>query len=236
MKQIEETLTFGKISSLLTIGFGVGWLAGLSVSPIVSTLLSSIVGVTVMLVSIMSGVSWYSQQNQKEKLNNNPKIEEKSIIDRWKVHPAPIALLVLGIVIGSGVGIYVRTHNVLGVNSEEQFVEKWKALGKSSEKNPIITEEEIVQRLFDNNYPKDSNQTFPQKKSNEVNMPHTGSFLHATLNSSFCENLYASIRNKDKFKNLLMDSKLTEELKLKLIHTESIDKLEGMVTILCWEK
>ncbi|MCP3683078.1 MAG: hypothetical protein GY861_10340 [bacterium] len=128
--------------SLLAVGFGVGWLTGLSISPVVSTLLTSIVGVVIALVSILSGIKAPESTTTEhtEQVQNNFK---------WRADPLPLAFLMIGIIGGASVGIIARTHNWLGVVDErpniQAEIQRWKAVG--------IEEEKIANRLFDLEYP-----------------------------------------------------------------------------------
>ncbi|CAA6810773.1 MAG: Unknown protein [uncultured Sulfurovum sp.] len=217
VKKIKNNLTFGKISSLLIIGFGVGWLAGLSVSPIVSTLISTIVGVSVTVVSVMSGLSFSS--NIKEESKRVP----------WKIHPAPIALLVFGIIFGSGAGIYVRTHNVLGMSSEKKFVETWTTLGKSFDKNPIITEEEIVEQLFKNIVLLNENETSLENTQTLASSLRNKSFKQ----KSFCSQLYRVIEYEEEYRQLVKESEWNEAKKDKFLKAKTEEVRKELVENEC---
>lgn len=91
--------------SLIIIGLGIGWLVGLSVTPGTTlTVITSIMTVVVLLITVVSGLESKALENEHLK---------------WKVSPIPIALFVIGLVVGSSLGIYARTHNLLGVDMEE---------------------------------------------------------------------------------------------------------------------
>lgn len=122
--------------SLLLTGLGIGWLVGLSVSPVVSIVITSVAGSAAAIIAAMSG------------LENQPKAESDSKAKKIhfsKISPVPIASLVVGIVAGSIVGIYVRSHNGLGNDpSLAKEVEQWTELG--------LNREEVTRRLFENKY------------------------------------------------------------------------------------
>lgn len=121
--------------SLIITGLGIGWLAGLSVSPVVSIVITSVAGSAAAIIATMSG------------LENQPKTEGDSKtknIPFSKISPVPITVLVVGIVAGSIVGIYVRSHNWLGNPSLAKEVEQWTELG--------FNREEVARRLFENKY------------------------------------------------------------------------------------
>ena len=104
------------ILAFIVIGFGIGWLAGLSISPVVSILLTSVVTLAGGFVGAFSG------------LNGN-------VSDGYKkVNPAPLAFLIFGIILGSTIGILVRTHNILGssgsiVENNQSIVEDKQSRG-----------------------------------------------------------------------------------------------------------
>ena len=145
------------IISLLIIGLGVGWLAGLSVSPdarpVAPILISALLGVAIAFIGIIS-ISLKFKDSGGVKKKVGFKVAEKISIDSF-------AWIVLGIVVGVNVGICMRTHNLLGVNTESALNrlgqelnelhghydnKKWAELG--------IDKKEVAQRILDQYYPK----------------------------------------------------------------------------------
>lgn len=114
---------------LFIIGLCVGLLTGLSISPVIQTVLSSILGISIAVVSILSGLESKSENSQNMKLFD------------YKINIFPLTLLVLGITLGAIGGIYARTHDVLGQNSTV------KVEIKKQDKNDISSTV-----LFSNNY------------------------------------------------------------------------------------
>ncbi len=92
----------------ITISGGcVGFITGLSVSPVAGVVLSSVVAVVVALTSALAG------------LGTDPSPDEpggKLSLRRTRVavNPLPVTLLLLGMVAGSIAGIWTRTHDWLG--------------------------------------------------------------------------------------------------------------------------
>ncbi len=125
------------IASSLTIGFGVGWLTGLSASAVLSTVLSS------MLAIISGAVATFAVAKRKSAVS----------IDSGLV---PIAALVLGITIGSSFGIVVRTHQWLEPTIEQQ-VARWSATE--------LSQKAIAQRLLDQEVPVSGKVSTPSFKS-----------------------------------------------------------------------
>lgn len=121
---------------LFLSGLAIGWLVGLSVSPIIQTVLTSIIAVIVGISSTLAGIKKPSleddqTQNKKERLLS-------------EVSPMPTMFLVVGLAIGASVGVYARTNNWLGLSSKN-VVEEWAATG--------LKKEAIASRIFDTLYP-----------------------------------------------------------------------------------
>ena len=54
------------IAALVVTGFGIGWLAGLSVSPVVSIVLTSVTGVAAAAVTALSGLKEETDQAESK--------------------------------------------------------------------------------------------------------------------------------------------------------------------------
>lgn len=176
-------------SSVLISGLGMGWLVGLSVSPVISIVITSITGAVAAVITALSG------------------LEEKA---KWSVSPVPLALLVVGLAIGSGVGIRTRNLDWFGRNLAAEAV-MWEAAGLTLDKS------EIVQRMFDDLYPNDGQQG--------ENTQHSTSILFARATDE-C----ASLRNRagEKLLTELKTSTVVEFRKLPELITD-VDILERMV-------
>lgn len=77
---------------LCLVGCGIGWLAGLSVSPVVSVVLSTLLGIAAGLLAVMKGA--------------DP-------ANRSSIDAGPAAWLVVGIALAATMGIVARTHKWL---------------------------------------------------------------------------------------------------------------------------
>jgi len=87
---------------LSIIGICIGILTGLSVSPVIQTVLSSILSVVITAVSIWVGLS---DKGEDGKLKH---------LSKFNLNIIPLTLLVVGITFGAMLGVYIRTHHVLG--------------------------------------------------------------------------------------------------------------------------
>lgn len=84
--------------ALMVTGFGIGWLAGLSVSPVVSIVITSVTGSVATIIAALSGV-------KEEFLDAET---SSTTVRRFlkAVTPAPLAWLVVGLIVGASIGIW----------------------------------------------------------------------------------------------------------------------------------
>lgn len=133
---------------ILITGFGTGWLIGLSVSPVVSIVITSVTGSAAAIIAAMSGVEKkLSDTNQSEK---NEKIKTY-----WIVNPVPLAVLVVGLIVGSIAGILARNNNIFGSDISIEM-QRWSKAGLTQ---AGLSEEDIILRLFDTQFPVNSQLT-----------------------------------------------------------------------------
>jgi hypothetical protein len=90
---VKRTLHF------LVIGLCSGILLGLALSPVIEKALVILLTFSVSLVGIASGVSVYKQSDHPQ----------------FKLDPAPMSWIMIGIVVGSLLGMFTRTHDLLGM-------------------------------------------------------------------------------------------------------------------------
>jgi hypothetical protein len=98
-------------------GLGIGWLVGLSASPVVSGVIASLLGVAAGVVTTFRGTSESSA---------------KSVVTDAR----PVALLVVGIALGASAGLTARTHDILSPpvkleQTEESKVSKENLISKT---------------------------------------------------------------------------------------------------------
>jgi len=91
--------------AVLVTGLGIGWLVGLSASPVVSGVIASLLGVAAGVVTAFRGVSASSA---------------KSVL----ADARPVALLVVGVALGATVGLTARTHDLLSPPTKLEQAEK----------------------------------------------------------------------------------------------------------------
>ncbi len=123
-----------------TTGFGIGWLMSLSVSPVASIVITSVVGSAAAVVATLSG--------QGKTSTGEGDAPTGPTAPRVQVSPLPIAILVAGIVFGSVVGIITRNVDLFGsdrLQDPSAEIARWTNLG--------IDQKQVVQRLFQYRYP-----------------------------------------------------------------------------------
>lgn len=128
-----------RTAGFVVTGLSIGWLVGLSASPVVSIALSTVLGCVAAALAALNGRPATSGGGAA-----TPGLSPEGAVS--------IALLVVGIAVGSILGITGRTHNWLGrdVRSEIDF---WEGLG--------IQRSAVVDRLFATAYPPTANQGTP---------------------------------------------------------------------------
>ncbi len=141
---------------LFASGCGVGWMVGLSVSPIVQTLVGSVVALIVTLASGLAGIKASAQDAPSSGQSPTPATVGGRIF-KHSLDPVPIALFVVGLALGSSVGIYARTNNWLGLDPQ-LLVRQWKGSG--------LEDKEILQRAFNELYPPTTKSSTEGKPSN----------------------------------------------------------------------
>jgi hypothetical protein len=123
---------------LLTSGAGVGWLIGLSASPVVHIVITSLIAFVVSLTSALAGIE---VEHKEEEEGSKGKPKRLIGVD---VNPFPMMIMILGLVAGASLGVYARANDWLGVKPAN-FVNQWKNTG--------LSDQDIIRRLFDNLYP-----------------------------------------------------------------------------------
>lgn len=135
---------------LLLSGLGLGWLVGLSISPVIQTVLASLVAVVVSLSSALAGLRPSEPEVDDSQETGSAKDTGHRRRRRFPIllDPLPVMTMVIGLAFGTAVGIYARTNDLLG-SRNNLLVEEWKDTG--------LTAKEITTRVFDSLYPPSSN-------------------------------------------------------------------------------
>lgn len=135
-KAVPEQKRVGVIAALVMTGFGIGWLVGLSVSPVVSIVVTSVTGVAGGVVAALSGLKYEANSaTEANKLHQSLGL---------RIDPIPVGLLVVGIFLGSILGILARNYSWLGSDLSSELI-KWERAG--------LNKTEVARRLFELQYP-----------------------------------------------------------------------------------
>ena len=126
-----------KYPSIIITGVGVGLLVGLSISPVVSIVITSVTGAAAAIIAAMSGL-----ENKSKTRNDNNKQSNSDL--QWNVNPIPLAMLVIGIVVGSISGICIRNQDLLGGSDLSSEIRQWTDAG--------LDQQEVTRRLFESHY------------------------------------------------------------------------------------
>jgi hypothetical protein len=125
-------LPIGTWLGLLAIGAGIGWLLGMSTSPVLSIVITSLTGAAGAVIAVLSGLEDY-----KAPAPTGP--DDKPVSISRRVHVAPLVALVIGIVAGAMFGLWSRSSGWLGTDLDAE-VSKWTKHGR--------TEQEVTAALF----------------------------------------------------------------------------------------
>lgn len=177
---------FSLAACLLLSGAAIGWLIGLSVSPVVHLVVTSVLAVVGGLVSALAGLP-VAESESSDPAPSTP----RSGISHRRLTPVPLALFLIGLVPGASLGLTARTHEWFGADPRG-LVNKWSATG--------LTEKEIALRLFDQMYPPTAAQKEGGKASDggadTMSKRLTGG-LYAGVSPKECDQFRAALTGAD---------------------------------------
>jgi hypothetical protein len=124
----ESTERARQLIAIGLSGIGLGWLTGLSASPVISIVLTSVFAVATGVITALSSIDQPKDGQTKGPLHR---------ADAW-----PVAVLLLAIVFGSMVGIRARVNEWIG-DSPSRIARRWRSEGL-----PLSTDA-IVKQLFE---------------------------------------------------------------------------------------
>ena len=196
--------------ALITIGLGIGWLIGLSISPVVSIVIASVTGSAAAIIATLSGAQDREDKSDGERSHPIPSIT-----------PWPLAFLIIGIVIGSIVGMMARNQNWLG--SDLSFeINMWTDMGLEREK--------VVQTLFEKKYAPNSEALKNGGGGTNGTTPYTGTFLFA-ITADECKNLLF-LTGPNELRETMADSHDDKVKKLSEIEADP-DIMTEVIRVLC---
>ncbi|MEW5926408.1 MAG: hypothetical protein AB1941_02870 [Gemmatimonadota bacterium] len=92
--------------AILVSGLGIGWLLGLAQTPVLNTVLTSVIAVAAGLITVLMGLSTGDNKAQ-------PNAATQKRISVPPVNAVPLMLLVLGLAVGASGGLYTRVQRIL---------------------------------------------------------------------------------------------------------------------------
>ena len=107
-----------RLVALMFCGLSLGWLVGLSDSPVIKVVISAILS---LVVGAIGAVASIDKANSEDRLN---KLSQS-------LNLIPICVLVISIALGASLGVYARTHNWLGRTSKD-VISYWRETGLDS--------------------------------------------------------------------------------------------------------
>jgi hypothetical protein len=207
---------------LVIIGGVIGWLIGLSISPVVSIVITSITTAAAALIAALSGL-----QDKQDEANR-----QQTPILRWNVDPRPLMMLVIGILAGSLLGIKARNDGWLG-NDLSIEIKKWTNAGLL---DSGLTKEEMVRRLFESQYYTTTTTVAAGSAAMVPNHP-LGTILFNT-SSPTCEGLLAAstrtrVNADGSLANALRASTVTQLQNLPDLITDTVTLAEVVEEVIC---
>lgn len=161
--------------ALVVAGLGIGWLVGLSVSPVVSIVITSVTASAAAVVAAMSG------------------LDGEARASALRASPLPLALLIVGMVGGSSLGLMARSQSWLSSDLSGE-VRQWTDLG--------MDQKEVVNKLFAVHYGEPSAPSEAGSKDSALFSAEDRGFCQA-LESLPPAELLASMKNPDSTPSIL---------------------------------
>lgn len=129
------------------IGFCIGWLLGMAVSPVIANVITTVIGAAATLVAIMG--RWQENDTAATAVIDLPDGTLKRLIQQVAnrvqlLNPWPFAILLTFVILGSMFGLQMRSEARFG-SSLSYEVKTWTDQG--------IPKEEVVRRLFEREHP-----------------------------------------------------------------------------------
>jgi hypothetical protein len=144
----------------------VGWLIGLSTSPVLHVIVGSVVALVLSVVCSFAGVQLRTVPTEEH--SNADSMPHGPPKTGTTVNPLPIAIFSLRLALGATVGIVARTNELFGPNVGK-FVRRWQGVG--------LSDAELKRRLFDQLYqpaPRDRTDTHIQNSEQDQSQARRG--------------------------------------------------------------
>jgi hypothetical protein len=134
----ERESPMGKSIAVALAGLAIGWIAGLSVSPVVSSIMAALLAIGVAVVAALAGLPGNSPQPRTDEENANARTSNSNVA----VNPIPVAVFTVCLALGASFGVYVRSNHWLAPVPTLAVVNQWSSLG--------LKKEDVAEALFEN--------------------------------------------------------------------------------------
>lgn len=167
MSRIKKALRVAAdMTSLVAAGVSVGWLTGMSVSPVVQGVVTALVGVITAVLAALAGLKASGREGQ-----------QPDRLQKIVPSPIPIALAMTGIALGAALGVFTRTHAWLAPSTADT-IEEWQAYD--------IQNSPVARRLFAQAHPA-ACAPGVVKAEPPTPSPNGGGVLFSDVTPSVCE-------------------------------------------------
>lgn len=143
--------------SVAICGISVGWMVGLSVSPVVQITLNAVLGVLTAAVATVAGI----QVSATTENDDVPK--PASGLASIRVSITPIALFCFFTALGASCGVFARTNALLGGRAEI-FTERWRGTGLSA----VQLQQIYLRELYPSSEDSDHNESAAMEKEEKA--------------------------------------------------------------------
>lgn len=123
MFAVKQSTTF---AAMFAGGLAVGWIMGLSVSPVTQTVLGAMVTVLAGAAALFAGLRPVPPGKPDPEATLPPDEPSERLHKRPLPNVLPIAGLLVGTALGASSGVWARTHNLLSPSPDAQ-VSEWTA-------------------------------------------------------------------------------------------------------------
>jgi hypothetical protein len=157
-----NSISFIDLLLLFASGASLGWMMGMTIEKVVAGILTTILTAIITIITYLAGIK------------DAPTTQ--STFYR-KVDIKPVTLLIIGMGLGGALGIWTRTHNLLGIEEAQEDYRIVGALGLQKQDvdsilavyGKHIQDTIIIRRLFDLNFPLgfQSEKTAVKSEANE---------------------------------------------------------------------
>jgi hypothetical protein len=164
-----KKIPLSHLISIIIIGISFGWLIGMTTSPVMQIVVTSLVALVVSLVTILSGLE-KKEDKEGEEMGSEKKKRANQFLNR-SINPIPIMLMMIGIVLGSMTGVWTRTHEWLGgpdavPKTLKQQVDEWESAGMNREDAVygLFTRETGISMSLNDENPTSGNEINPTQE------------------------------------------------------------------------